>query len=122
LDGVWIHVHKLPHTASPGHLATEPMLHPRLIVRRDATTQAAAVAVSAKPSLAAYGEGANIFGAKTKNSGEGTTCWLLELQQWSEHSVATTPVSLPHTQQHRAWAVEHHPCRQTLVVGAKTEV
>jgi hypothetical protein len=37
---------------------------------REGETQAAAVAVSAKPSLAAYGEGANIFGKKTKNTGE----------------------------------------------------
>lgn len=60
------------HTRSSEHLATESMLHPRLIARRVIATQAAAVAVSAKPSLAAYGEGANIFGAKTKNSGKGS--------------------------------------------------
>jgi hypothetical protein len=41
-----------------------------LSTRRSALAafSAAAVAVSAKPSLAAYGEGANIFGKKTKNT------------------------------------------------------
>ena len=50
--------------------------------RRVAATQAAAVAVSAKPSLAAYGEGANIFGAKTANSGEATASCIIPLACW----------------------------------------